>query len=273
MGNIFNTLFTIPITNVLVVFYQLLSAIHVPYALGFAIILLTIFIRLILYPLMSSQIKAAAKMQKVTPHINALKEKHKNDKVKQQQEMMRLYKEHGVNPAAGCLPTLLQLPVIFALYNVLNTTVGAVNIESINNINKVLYLPSLKINSVWDTGFFGVSLADNPSKIAASVPFIVLLPVITGVLQFALSKMMVSPQNPQQTKDKKENVQSDISQAMQTQSMYIFPAMIGFFSFTLPIGLSLYWNTFTIFGILQQYILVGAGGLKPWIDKIRNKLV
>lgn len=265
MGNIFYTYFITPITNILVLFYHLLYTLHIPYALGFSIVALTAFIRIILFPLMSAQIKASNKMQKIAPHIANLKEKHKGDQKKQQEEMMRLYKEHGVNPAAGCLPTLIQLPVIISLYNVLNTTVAAHSIENINKINKILYFPFLKIDRIWDTSFFGLSLFNSPSKILPHDPFVLIFPIIAGFSQLILSKMMLPA-----TQVPKEQRKDDFQSAFQSQSMIIFPLMIGFFSYTLPVGLSLYWITLNIFGILQQYILVGAGGLAVWLNKSKN---
>ena len=111
--NIFDTLILNPILNILLLNYKLFSSIGAPFALGFAIIGLTIVIRVILYPLMSAQLKAAKKMQDVNPHLSRLREKHKGDAKTLQQETMKLYKEFGINPAAGCLPILIQLPVIF----------------------------------------------------------------------------------------------------------------------------------------------------------------
>src|SRR5438132_215117 len=112
---IFNIVFTNPITNVMVAFYKVLYLAHIPYAFGFSIILLTIFIRLVLYPFVSAQIKSSYKMQKVAPHLAAIRAKHKGDTKRQQEETMKLYKEHGVNPAAGCLPLIVQLPIIWGL--------------------------------------------------------------------------------------------------------------------------------------------------------------
>ena len=107
--NIFDTILVFPITNALLLVYHFLNLVHLPFALGFSIIILTIIIRLILYPLTTSQIKASKKMMDINPHLAKLKEKHKGDAKMLQQETMRLYKEHGVNPAAGCLPVLVQL--------------------------------------------------------------------------------------------------------------------------------------------------------------------
>ncbi len=267
---IFSILFIDTTTNALVVFYHLLNFLHVPFALGFSIILLTVVIRFILYPFTSSQIKSSYKMQKISHHVANIREKHKDDKKRQQEEMMKLYKEHGINPAAGCLPVLIQLPAIWGLYAVLQEVVKDSGAVAIQKINKVLYLPEMKLSHPWDTHFFGLSLSAIPSHMIKDNPLILLVPIITGVLQFVLSKMML-PEDFNKNKNKKKN--DDFQTAFQTQSVFIFPVMIGFFSFTLPIGLSLYWNTFTIFGILQQYYLVGGGSISHWFHRIGMRKV
>ena len=212
-------------------------------------------------------------MQRVAPHINALKDKHKGDAKKIQEETMKLYKEHGVNPAAGCVPLLIQIPVIWSLYRVLTTAVNVNALKDITSLNHVLYFSFLKLNHVWDTTMFGLSLGLSPSKLIAITPFVLLVPFITGVLQFILSKMMMPEDildaqiEIAKTTPKKED---DFQAAFQKQSLFIFPVMIGFFSFSLPLGLSLYWNTFSVFGIIQQYILVGPGAARPWVEKVKR---
>lgn len=276
MGNIFDKFLVVPIVNVLVVFYQLLAAAQVPYALGFAIILLTVFIRLLLYPLTTAQLKASKKMQELSPHLTRVREKHKGDAARVQQETMRLYKEHGVNPAAGCLPVLIQIPVIWALYTVLQKIVMLNGKSIVSEINKMLYdIPGLQLTSPWDPHFFGIPLGQSPAQLFQAMgPIVLAIAVITGVLQLIQSKMMFAkPAASEKTQEvkKEEKKSDDFSSIMQTQSLYIFPVMIGFFSHTLPVGLSLYWNTFTIFGILQQYKIQGLGGLSDWKEKIYGK--
>ncbi len=264
---IFNSLIVHPIINVLVAIFQLLSYLHVPYALGFSIIVLTILIRVVLYPLTGQQLKASKKMQDLAPHLSNLKEKHKGDRKRIQEETMKLYKEHGVNPAAGCLPTLLQLPIIFGLYNVLNSVVHKAPSELVAFINGIVIDP-LKISKPWDSSFFGLSLGQSPSQLMTQVGFlIILIPVITGLGQFIQSKMLFPAPQPGDIKKKKND---DFASTFQTQSTYIFPVMIGFFSFTLPIGLSLYWNAFTVFGIIQQYKIMGWGGAEQLWQKIKR---
>lgn len=265
----FNEILIWPITNLLVAIYHVLNFVHMPYALGFSIIVLTIVIRIILYPLTNSQLKASRKMQELNPHISKLKEKHKNDAKTLQQETMKLYKEHGVNPAAGCLPVIIQLPIIWALYSVLQQIVNPNSGEVLKNINQIVYFGSLKLTHAWDPSFFGLPLGQNPAELMKTLGVIVLLvPIITAILQYIQSKMMFVAVPK---KDNGEKKQEDFATTFQTQAMYIFPLMIGFFSYTFPIGLSLYWNTFTVFGIIQQYKISGLGGLASWKEKIYGK--
>ena len=295
--NIFNVILVNPITNILVAIYQGLVFVHIPYPLGFSIILLTLAIRFLLWPFTHSQIRTSKKMQTLNPHLKRLKEKHKDDAKTLQAETMKLYKEHGVNPAAGCLPALVQLPIIFALYGVLRQIVNPNTKTVLASINKVLYFPALHLNTLWDTHFFGLPLGQSPSKLLSTYGFLILLvPIVTAALQMMQSKMMFAPQEPDasqkvdskkekalakkeekkpssvKTTDGKKDTQEEFASAMQTQSLYIIPLVIGYSSFSFPLGLSLYWNTFTIFGIIQQYSIAGWGGLQPWIDKVKSKM-
>lgn len=273
--NIFDILLVQPLINALVLMYHGLIYLHVPFALGFAIILLTVVIRAILYPLIHSQLKTTKKMQEITPHLNRLKEQHKNDAARLQSETMKLYQEHGVNPLAGCLPLLVQLPLTIALYNVLQQVVKTDPKYVLSYINHALYSPSMRLTHMWDTSFFGLPLGQNPSHLFSSVGFVILLiPVLTALFQLVQSKMMFTAPaaQPTSTKTAEKNggkkSEDDFSSALQTQSIYFLPLIIAWFSWSLPVGLSLYWNTFTIFGILQQYQISGLGGLSDWIAKI-----
>ena len=257
----------------------MLFTLGVPFSLGFSIIVLTIIIRLILYPLTTAQLKASKKMQDLSPHISKLKDKHKGDAKMLQQETMRLYKEFGVNPMAGCLPLLIQLPVIWGLYSVLMKVIN-LGANTVSEVNKIAYVDFVKISKPWDVYFFGLPLAQNPSQLLDSMgPIILLVPILTGVFQFVQSKMMMSATPKKEDKKLTEvkpgssgKKDEDFATAFQKQSLYIFPAMIGFLSYTFPIGLSLYWNTFTIFGIIQQYKVSGLGGVAEWIKKYGQKI-
>lgn len=254
MGEIFNYILIYPFINVLVIIYTVLAKIGVPFALGSSIIVLTTLIKLITYPLTKAQLKSAAKMQRVKPHLDKLKDKHKNDPSRLQQETMRLYKEHGVNPAAGCLPLLIQFPIFIALYQVLIRIVNVDTGQTVANINKALYPIVPHLDKAWDPNFFGVSLAANPSQWEKAGVALLAIPLITAGLQFAQSKMMMPKKDAGEKKDMKDaKKEDDFQNIMQTQITYFMPLMFGFLSYTFPVGLSLYFNVFALFSIIQQY--------------------
>lgn len=262
MIELFNTIFVNPILNVLVAVYQVLVFLHIPSPLGFSIIILTILIRFLLYPLIRAQLTTSMRMQDLSPLLTKLKEQYKNQPQRIQQETLKLYKQYGVNPAAGCLPVLIQLPVIWALYSVLQ---NVVKYTSTSQVNEHLYSPFLKLTKLWDLHFFGIPLLKTPFELINTYSFlIVLIPLLTGLLQYYQSKMMFGKPKTAPSTDlkKKPEVKSirpaqdkkepDFATVFQKQSLYIFPIMIAFFSFQFPVGLSLYWNTFSVFGIIQQ---------------------
>lgn len=254
--NAFDLIFVQPILNLLLAIYKILLFLHFPYALGFAIILLTVFIRFLLYPFISSQLKASRKIQKVQPHLVRLKELHKGDAKRLQEETLALYKEHGVNPAAGCLPALIQLPVIWALYSVLQKAVSLKPEKILEEVNKLAYSKDLQLHSLWDMSFFGLPLGHTPFQLfAATKGLILFVPLLTGVLQYFQSKMIMpqAEKKPRKKKQATDNKEPDFASVFQTQTLYLFPLLIAYFSFQFPLGLSLYWNTFTLFGIIQQY--------------------
>ncbi len=255
-----NQFFVWPIINLLMVFYKAFEAIQVPGPLGFAVIALTITIRLLLYPLTRAQLRSAKQMAGLKPHLDALHSKHKDNKSELQKAQMDLYKQHGVNPAAGCLPLLVQMPVLIALYNVFNQVLSGGNIDKlISDINAVVYHNALRIQS-FDLSFFGLSLGMKPSDWQTQGVWLLSIPIITAALQFWQSKLMMPPaaakaltgKQEKKNENKKEEPKPDTAAEMQKQMMLITPIMFGMFAFQFPLGLSLYWNIFGLFGIMQQ---------------------
>lgn len=262
-NNIFNSLVLIPILNILMALYNLLLSLKVPGALGFSLILLTVLIRIVLYPLTNAQLKNAQQLSKLKPQLDKLGQQYKNDKQQLHAEQLKLYKQSGVNPTAGCLPLLLQMPILIGLYNLFfqiltNSQIDAV----IESINKAVYFPILKISTL-DLSFFGLSLTHKPSEWQKVGWWFLLIPVITAALQYWQTKMMI-PAAQSNSKTAVEKIQKvedgkkkeeDMGAMMQKQMGIMMPLMIGFFAYSFPLGLSLYWNTFTIFGIIQQHQL------------------
>src|SRR3989344_8899639 len=179
--NPFDQLLINPILNILVIILKILQTMGLPQALGFSIILLTTLIRFALWPLMSSQLKSTQKMAALKPHIQRIKDDHGHDKTRHQQELSKLYKEHGVNPLAGCLPLLLQLPVFFALYQVLFKIVDFNRADFLESINQKIYFPLFHLGKVPDTTFLGFDLSAKPNQWQSIGVLILLIPVITGI--------------------------------------------------------------------------------------------
>ena len=268
---------TTPILNLLIATYKIFEALGIPGALGLSIITMTTLIRLALWPLTSSQLKSTQKMAALKPHLDRIKAEHGHDKVRHQQEVNKLYKEHNINPLAGCLPLLLQIPVFYALFNVLNgkgnglvNHLGQENFLSM--VNDRLYTPMLHLANTPSTKFLGFNLADKPSDWKQVGILILLIPLLTGVFQFAQSKMITAPTpktavvKKSDGEKKKEDTEDTMAQ-VSSQMTFLMPAMIAFFSYGFPLGLSLYWNTFTIIGIIQQYMIAGAGALNQYLPE------
>lgn len=210
--NIWQAFLYQPILNLLLFFYQVLFQ-----NLGLAIIALTAFVRGLTLPLVLPSLKMAQKQKDLAPHLDKLKKKYNHDKKRLAEEQMRLFQKEGINPAAGCLPQILQLVILIALYQA--------------------FIEVLRANTI-NTHFLYLDLAQKDP--------LYILPVLAGVAQFALSKMMV-PQKP------KAGKQDDVMGEMQSQMAYLMPLMTVFIGASLPSGLALYWLTTMIFSLVQQW--------------------
>lgn len=257
-ATIFNQLLIWPFMNVLIGIYKFLEIAHIPGAFGWAIVLLTIGVRTALSPLTKKQMESAKKLQAIKPHLDELHKKHKDDRKKLQEEQMRLYQEHGINPAAGCLPLLVSFPILIGLYRVFIDVLSTGSTEeTIKQINEIVYWPFLQIQEL-NLGFFGINLAAKPSQWQEFGWWLLAIPVITGILQYYQMKstpgMGAAPVDTKKKKKQEEKQESaaDMAASMQKQMLYIFPVMIAFFSYSLPTGLALYWNTFSLMTIWTQ---------------------
>ncbi|MCX7881196.1 MAG: YidC/Oxa1 family membrane protein insertase [Patescibacteria group bacterium] len=250
--NFFNNFFVIPTLNILVFIYKGLSFLKIPGALGWAIIGLTVLIRLLLHPFFKQQMETSKKLQELKPHLDKLAKKHKNDQKKLQQEQLRLYQQAGINPASGCLLMIIQIPVFIGLYNTLSLfLLNGSRVKVIDQINRVLYFSFLKITSI-DSWFFGFNLALTPAK--AGVWYYYLIPLLTAFLQYKQNQSLQTAPKPTEVVnkvDKSKDDEDDFQKALNTQMKFLFPLMIGWFSYSLPVGLSLYWNIFSLFSIVQ----------------------
>lgn len=255
----FNTFLYQPILTVLTFLTSVFQG-----SFGLAILALTFVIRTVLLPLSLPAMRSTDKMRKLKPKLDELKKKYSKDKKRLQQEQLKLYKQHGVNPAAGCLPTIVQFAVLIALYRVFIDFIQNGNGESL----------SVKMQFLW-------------LDLAKPDPFYI-LPIVAGVSQLVLSQMLMPGREHHDLKDLKKNAKNkeiksdkkgkdkessqDMAEAIQQQMMYVMPAMTVLIALRLPSGLAVYWVATTIFSVVQQYFISGPGGLLVIFNKLRAKV-
>jgi YidC/Oxa1 family membrane protein insertase len=233
MTSIFTTIFYQPVLNLLVFLYNI-----TPFNdFGIAIILLTIIIKLIFWPLGAKAIKSQKALQDLQPKIDEIKAKYKDDKVASSQKIMALYKENKVNPFSSCLPLLIQLPFLWAVFRIFRTGVE-------NNLD--LVYPFISTPEVINTISLGFVDLANPN---------VYLAILAGGAQFWQAKMVSTKKAPVKTPGAKDE---NMMAIMNKQMLYIMPAVTVFIGMSLPGGLTLYWLVITLLTALQQLFIFKA---------------
>lgn len=230
-----------PLLNTLIFLYRSLGL-----NMGLAIIALTLVFRLAIFPLNLRSLISQRRIQHLKPHLDALKDKHAQDKGALAQAQMDLYKTEGVNPAGGCVYLLIQLPFLFAMYRVLDFVV---KLNHIGDLNSHLYTPWLHLASLGDLHLlFGWVNLGKPDPLH-------ILPILAGVTQFAVSKMTLPvAKAKEKAQDKQEKVSMEESlMAAQGQMVYLFPVMTTVITWGFPSGLALYWTVGNLFSIIQQF--------------------
>lgn len=267
MGEIWNLILFQPLVSALVVFLRTFGN------LGVAIIVLTIVLRAILIPLTIPSMKTQKKMAELAPEIARLKKKHQGDKQKFVRAQMDLYRQHGANPAAGCLPLIIQFLILIGLYQAFIQVLQADGAAVIAKINETVY-PFLRLSAETkiNLSFLYLNLAKPDVIQLAGLPIPGLFLTLAALTQFLSAKMM-SPavQTAQQQAEKTKEKTDDLMTSMQSQMLYLFPLMTLFIGYTFPSGLILYWFVFSAFQLVQQYFLTGWGGLTPWVEKWKTK--
>lgn len=233
MSALWNTFFYQPIYNMLVFLIDKVTFGDI----GFAIIILTILVKLVLFPLAKKSIQSQIYMKKLEPELKKLKVDFPN-KEEQAKKQFELYKKFGVNPFSGCLVVLLQLPVIFALYYVfINFKIDPALIYSF------VHAPD-KLNQEF-LGLFNMSMNHS-----------VVLALLSGISQF-IQGYLASPKNPikevEVVNDKPKTFQEEMANSMQINIKYVLPVFITFVAYTFSAGVALYWITSNIFTIAQEW--------------------
>lgn len=247
--------FVLFLERILLTFYSFFgSTLGWPGSAGLAIILFTILARLIILPLTVKSLQSTRKMQELQPLMKELQRKHGKDPQKLQEETMKLYREYKVNPAGGCLPMFLQLPIFLGVYQaVINLT----------RVSPAEHAASAMVAALSSNGFDVSALpaALGQPQLAGGFlwlpdlgkvdPFYI-LPVLSVVFQLIV-QLMATPrvQDPQQ-------------KAM-TQSMLVLPIVFGYIGFTFPSGAVLYWVVGSVLSMIQQYVISGWGSLANYL--------
>ena len=281
----FKTLITIPLGYILGFIYKFINN------YGWSLIIFTVLIKVLLLPLGLKQQKATTKMQQIQPKMTEIQKKYANDQQKLSEETMKLYKEYGVNPMGGCLPLLIQLPILFGLYRVIYKPLtymlhytdeavteltsqyvaqfGEFSAAAANQAQIII----AKANDLINFDFLGLDISATPSIANPSVIWIV--PILAAVTTYLTSKVttaMAGNKNKNKKTDengvvKKERVlspdqktnagQANSAESMTKSMTIMMPLMTLWITFTLPATLGVYWTVSNVLSILQTVVLNG----------------
>ena len=232
MTQLFHVILIQPLVNLLVWFYNVIPG----HNLGVAIIVLTVVVRLVLYPSFSKSLRSQKELSAMQPRLDEIKEKHKDNKEAQTKAILEFYKENKINPLSSCLPLLIQLPILIALYQVflygLNGKVAAELYSFVQNPGAI------------DPLFFNFVDLSKPNLIFG---------ILAGAFQFIQSKMMMPKVKPK----------DQMAAAMNAQLVYFMPLITILISAKLPAALALYWIVTTVFAIGQQYYIMKQSNDRP----------
>ncbi|MDQ1027746.1 YidC/Oxa1 family membrane protein insertase [Streptomyces umbrinus] len=266
---------TTPVSWVIVQFHSVYGAIFGPdtgWAWGLSIVSLVILIRICLIPLFVKQIKATRAMQTLQPEMKKIQERYKNDKQRQSEEMMKLYKETGTNPLSSCLPILAQSPFFFALYHVLNSIASN---DTIGVINDRL------LESAQKAHIFGAPLAakftDSDAKVQALGSSITDVRVVTAIMIVLMSFSQFYTQRQLMTKNVDTTVKTPFMQ-QQKMLMYVFPIMFAVFGINFPVGVLVYWLTTNVWTMGQQMYVIhnnptpGSKAQASYLERLHKRV-
>lgn len=220
-----------PLFNALVVLYQYVAFRD----FGLAIVFLTIFIRFILFPVSQKAVKSQKAMQKLQPKIQEIQKKHKDNKEQLAKETLELYKKEKINPFSGILLSLIQIPILIALYRVFW---GGLNPSELSNLYQFVPNPG-SLNPL----FLGIVDLSRPN---------IFMALLAGIAQYFQSKMLV----PKSLSKQKRGQGPDFSQVMQKQMVYFLPGFTVIILLGLPSALGLYWIVTAVFSVIQQYFIL-----------------
>ena len=232
---------TKPLLQLLIALAHQIASFGIAANFGIAILMTTVIIKLLFFPLANKSYKSMSKMKALQPKMTELREKYSDDKQKMQQELMGMYKREKVNPVSGCLPMVLQIPVFFALYKVLFISIEMRQSPFYGWIND---LSERDPTNVFD--LFGLVPWDIPSFLAVGTSFVAIgaWPLLMGISMFLQQKLNPAPADP-----------------IQARMFMLMPLMFMFFLANFPVGLVIYWTWNNLLSITQQYIIMRRMGV------------
>ena len=260
---VWNALLVYPLINLLIL------ADYFVHDFGLAVVIVTVAIRLALFPVFRAQVRSSRAMQELAPALNDIKKKYGKDRQQLMQEQQKLYAERGISPIGGCLPMLVFFPVLFAMYAAFQQVGGltgahALTIQELRDhvLWPFIPTPDLPADATIDLSAHWLpwikSLA-HPDHVFFD--FIGPLPIISALLQLVAS-IQALPRNPPQTDDPTQRT-------MQSMTYYLPLITVVFFK-DLAAGVFIYYITTTIFQIIQQYFVMGWGQLPRWIPALAS---
>lgn len=231
---VWNTVLLNPMVNFMVLMSKYFLG-----SFGIAIIVLTIIIRLLMFPLTMKQLQSSKAMQTLQPKMSELQKKYAKDQQKLNQEMMKLYKESGINPLGCALPMIVQFPIWIALYQSVIQALASTPENLIGLSQQLYHSQTIRSALPLNNNFLWLDLTKGD----------IVMAVLTMVSMWLLQKMSTQPTTDPQ------------AQSMNRIMLWVMPLMFGFFSLTLPSGLSLYWVVSNIISMILQYRVTGWGTL------------
>ncbi|WP_151773613.1 membrane protein insertase YidC [Streptomyces abyssomicinicus] len=271
----FFSFITTPVSWIIVQFHSLYGAVFGEssgWAWGLSIVSLVILIRICLIPLFVKQIKATRAMQTLQPEMKKIQERYKNDKQRQSEEMMKLYKESGTNPLSSCLPILAQSPFFFALYHVLNSIAQG---KTIGVLNQDL------VDSAREAHIFGAPLAskftDSAEAIQQLSANVTDVRVVTVIMIVLMSLSQFFTQRQLMTKNVDTTVKTPFMQ-QQKMLMYVFPIIFAVFGINFPVGVLVYWLTTNVWTMGQQMYVIhnnptpGSKAQASYLERLSKKV-
>lgn len=205
--------------------------------IGFAVVILTIIVKLILLPLSKKSVVTQIKMKELDPELKALQVKYKDDKKALSENLLAFYKKNELNPFSGLFLILLQLPVIFALYRVFYS--GDIYKEGVTFLYTFVSHPGT-INNM----FLGIFDLHNTHSL--------FLAILVGATQFFQAKLVIPPSKPKSKTDAPNDFGQNMAQSMNTQMKYVLPVVVGVIAYSIPSLISIYWITSNLFAIGQE---------------------